>query len=271
MLALAPHDPLASAEEIAAVWPGGARNPLRGYDGWIECYAQLTAFGERDSMREDARANAKARVAEIVARAAAREPVPVELSIGLKAVYPKSAPTLALLDAIDALVVPAAQEVAELQQELAHHAGAGSEAEALAMRVWSAVARSLALRTWAWILLSPGVGTPFGDTGNIEPPSWTADLTAADVLAIYLAHRSLHHDDVHAMVLAMPRDDGGERSALGFGGFGIGLAMELKVEPHRVARRWSIPEQVAAGLTMHEQQRVAEANAKRKRTSGANT
>ncbi len=270
MLALAPNDPLATDAEIAAVWPGGERNPLRGYDGWIECYAQLTAFGERDSMREGARATAKARVAEIVARAAARQPVPVELSIGLHAEYPKSAQTLALLDAIDAIVAPAAQEVVDLQQQLAEAEAPAAEKDVLLGRVWAAIARSLAMRTWAWILLTEGVDTPFGDTGTIEPPDWTAQLTAADVLAIYLAHRSLHHDDVHAMVLAMPRETGGERSALGFGGFGVGLAMELKVEPHRVVRRWSIPEQVAAGLTMHEQQRVAEANAKRRQTAGAN-
>lgn len=260
-LILAPTSPLASAEEVRAIWPGGADNRRRGLDAWIECYAQLARIAAREEAIAASRADASQQLDTVVREAAARQPVPVTLTIGERAVYPKSAWALSWLDSLDAVMAP----VVRLSDEVIREAEALPEGETLdALRAMPALAQGMAIRTWAWILLEPGVGLPFPDEGAIEPPDYTAQLQAEDLLAIYAAHRQMHHTAIAIMASAMPREAGGERSRLSVGGFLASYASEHGLQPSHVLRRWSFPEAMAAAVASYESHRVAEANAKRK-------
>jgi len=256
--------PLATEEEAAAAFPGGANNPLTGHDAWIECYAQLTAFGERRTMREAGREQARERIAEVVARSSARQPRPVALSIGDDyLVHPKAPYALAWLDTIDRIAAPLASHALSLVSLLE-----STDADDVAASRWAPLVHSKAMRTWAWILLSEGAELPFGDSGAIEPPEWTQSLLWPDFIAIYIEHRTLHADDVMAMMAATQSEPGEERSRLGMGGFYAGMALEIKIDAAHLIRRWSFPQSVAANFTAHEQQRIGEANAKRKAQRG---
>jgi hypothetical protein len=252
---------LATAAELAAVWPGGPENGLTGFDGWIACFAQLTRFAGRLEALSSRQAPDATLLENTVRAAAARQPVSVTLSIGDRLVYPKSAWALSWLDSLDAIMRP----VARLVTELADTQGAPDEE----LRGLTALTQGMACRTWAWILLTEGVGLPFPSEGVIDPPEFTEHLLPEDYLAIFVAHRKLHFEAVAIMAAAMPDEERTERSRLSLSGFLSGYASEHGVPPSHLMRRWSFPEAMAAAVAAAEAQRVAEANAKAKRREGA--
>lgn len=258
----APNDPLATADEVKDAWPGGANNRDHGVDGWIECYAQLAGFSARQEVREMRRADALDKLEATVRAAAARQAVPVTLSIGPRSVYPKSAWALAFLDSLDAIMAPVAAMASALS-DVTDDATTPDD-----LRGMPALAQGMAWRTWAWVLLSEGVDLPFPDEGVIDPPEFTAQLLPEDLLAIYSAHRQLHYDACAIMAVAMPHEPG-ERSRLSLGGFLAGYASEHGLPPSVLMRRWSFPEAMAAAVAAFESHRVAEANAKRRQREKA--
>lgn len=264
-LVRAPRSPLATEEEVRAAWPGGENNGDRGLDGWIECYAQLAAFHARAEVREMRKADASEQLESVVRAAAARSPIPVTLSIGERAVYPKSAWALAFLDALDAVIEPLAGLASEIGQSL--QGETASDASLDTLRGMPALAQGMAWRTWAWVLLSEGVELPFPDEGVISPPEYTAQLLPEDFVRIWAAHRTLHYESTAIMALAMPSEPG-EPSRLSLSGFLAGYASEKGLAPSTLMRRWSFPEALAAAVSAYESHRVAEANAKRKRPEG---
>lgn len=253
---------LATAEEVAAVWPGGALNHGQGFTGWIETYAQLTRFAGRLEVSVETHSAAQSQQLEAVVRAASsRAPKPLALTVGDYAVHPKSAHTLAFLDSLEAVQRPLVRLMIDRAQDETLEP---SELEALLP-----MTRSLAQRTWAWVLLTPGVGLPFDDFAPIDPPVWTKELTPEDLLAIYFAHRELHAEAVAIMSAAIPRDGGPAQSRLSLSGFLTGYASEHGLPPSQLMRQWSLPESVAAALASAESHRVAEENAKAKRRDDA--
>ncbi|GAB1344793.1 hypothetical protein [Gemmatimonas sp.] len=253
---------LATAEEIAAVWPGGESNYGLGMTGWIECYAQLTRFAGRLETSGAAQSAAQSAQLESVVRAASsRAPKPVVLSCGDYAVHPKSAHTLAFLDSLEAVQRPLVRLMVTRAQDETLEPG---ELDALLP-----MARSLAQRTWAWVLLSPGVGLPFEDNAQLVPPAWTEQLTPEDLLTIYFAHREIHAEAVAIMSAAIPHDGGPVQSRLSLSGFLTGYASEHGLPPSQLMRQWSLPESVAAALASAEAHRVADENAKAKRSERA--
>lgn len=246
---------IATADEVTAQMPGGQENPLAGLAGWIECYAQLTRFAGR--LEATGSKNDDAQLEAVVRAASTRAPVPLALSCGDHAVYPKSAHALAFLDALDAVQRPLMRVLVARAQDDA--------LESTELDVLLPMARSLAQRTWAWVLLSSGVGLPFDDAAPIDPPAWTMELTPEDLLAIYTAHRRLHADAVAIMSAAIPREGGVAQSRLSLSGFLTGYASEHGLPPSQLMRQWSLPEAVAAALASAEAHRVADANAKARR------
>ena len=247
---------LASAEECAAFWPGGAENPERGFDGFVVCfqqYGRLLGRLERAATGETNHTMLEATVRQ----AAARQPVPVSLSIGERSVYPKSAYALAWLDALDAVTRPVARLVSSLAAEL----------DPDDLRALPPLVQSMAMRTWAWILLCEGVSVPFGDEGAITPPAWTEQLVAEDFLAIFVAHQQLHHQAILIMAAALADDaePTRERSRLSLSGFLAGYASEHGIAPSHLMRRWAFPEALAAAVASAESHRVSKANAKTQR------
>ncbi len=247
---------LASEEECRAYWPGGRENLDRGFDGFVYCYQQYGRLMGRGEPQHGADSKQDALLEATVRAAAARQPMPVQLSIGERLVYPKSAWALAWLDALDSIIAPAATMAAEL---------ASSEDTAIDhLRAFPVLLQAMAVRTWVWVLLSEGVGVPFGDEGVIDPPEYTTKLLPEDLIAIYSAHQKLHYDAITVMAAAMPKEDG-EESRLSLGGFLAGYASEHGVAPSHIMRRWSFPEAIAAAIATYESHRVSQLNAKRKR------
>jgi len=242
---------LATDAEVSACWPGGGDNADRGYDGWIECYAALKSFARRIEQQDQSTAAMRDALAAAVRRAASRASVPVELSVGTRHVHAKSAWALWFLQSLDDTV----RSVAVLAGELTEIA------EAEELRGLPALTNGLAWRTWAWILTTEGVGMPFADAASMTPPLWTEQLLTEDYVALYLAHRSLHHDDIALMAGAFP-SQGGERSRLDLGGFVAAHANEHGLRPSEIIRGWALPEVYAAAIAAAEQHRVAKANAK---------
>lgn len=251
---------LASVDECAAYWPGGAENADRGFDGFIVCFQQYGRLLGRLELRATSGVD-DGQLERAVRAAAARQPMPVLLSIGDRNVYPKSAWALSFLESLDDIVAPMAALVAEISE---HESSANDE-----LRGMPRLVEGLAWRTWSWILLTEGVGLPFGDEGDITPPEWTSTLLFEDIITIWVAHRQLHADAAAIMTSAMPRERG-ERSRLTLSGFLAGYASEHGIAPSHIMRRWSLPEAIAAAMASAESHRVAEANAQRKsRASGA--
>lgn len=241
---------VATDDEIAYVWPRGEGNPYQGYDAWIECYAELKSLTrrvERQASRDTTRDDELERA---VRASASKQPVALALSIGTQCVYPKSAWSLWFLDSLDAVSLALFEQAATI---VADHPD---------LRGFPSIAQGLAYRTWAWVLLHPGVGLPFDDAGLIAPPEWTTHLITEDHVAIYLAHKQLHYDASAIMGSAFPREDK-ERSRLSLSGFLAGYGSEHGIRPSELFRRWSLPEALAAAIASSESYRVAKANAER--------
>lgn len=248
---------VATAEEIARYWPGGSVNRYTGYDGWIECYAQLVRLAGRLERQTQTASQADDKLEATVRAAAARQPIPVALSIGEYAVHQKSAYALAFLDSLEA----ASRPLAALHASLID----GSTEADQTLRAMPDLVAITAWRTWAWVLCTPGVALPFGDVGAIAPPAWTADLLAEDYLLIWTAHRRLHYEATAIMANAMASDGGPERSRLSLSGFLAGYGAEHGIAPSVLIRRWGFPEAVAAAVASYESHRVATANAEAER------
>ncbi len=245
-----PTTPLASPDEIAAVWPGGTSNPYKGADAWIEAYAALRSFARRKEARA-ARSNSN-RLAAVVRDAAARQPRVVSLSIGDRHVYPKSEASLRFLHHLDATVGAISESSVALEDE-----------DSTRLRLLAAIVHSDLLRTWAWVLLHPEPSLPIDDAEQIEPPEWTAQLTPNDYLTIFGAHVEVHRSSMETMAQAFPPEQG-QKSRLGLGGFLSAFAAENGLVPSDVLRRYSVGEIYAAGIASAESHRVATANAKAK-------
>src|SRR5690348_13232097 len=66
---------LATPEEIAAYWPGGAENQEKGKGGWIYCYANYVGFLRRAEARKPTSATAD----RVMLEALRGEPARLEL------------------------------------------------------------------------------------------------------------------------------------------------------------------------------------------------
>lgn len=259
-LLLHPTRPLASSEEVRAAKPGGADNPYQGHAGWIECFALLKGYMRRIEVRETQRDGTEAQLEAIVRDAAARKPIPVELSIGTRHVHQKSAWALHYLDSLEALVRPLF--------DMAKWAAERVDDEAQELKAFPDLLHGTARRVWAWILLHEGVGLPFGDTDDVEPPAWTAELLHEDFAPIYVAHQQMHHTSVMTMALAMQGGAQPNESRLKLHGFLAGYGQEQGIRPADMVRQWGYPESVAGAFAAFEAHRVAEANAKAKSAAG---
>ena len=250
---------LASDEECATYWPGGAENPYRGYDGFIWCFAQFTRLCGRDeeaTKRQDSE-HMEGMLAEAVAAAAAATPVAVDCSDGeTRNVYPKSYVALELLEGLAAVVERTRAIAARALVDM----GDGVTDD-VALQTLLPVTRSRAVCVWAWVITTEGPGFPWdGDAEAVEPPQWTAALAPEDLLALHHAHQTVNRSRLSIMAAAFPADPG-ERSRLGLGGMLASYAHEKGRPPREVMRLLSVGEAVAGAIASYETGEVARRNA----------
>lgn len=245
---------LATEEELAAYWPGGAENDLGGADAWIYAYSQLARFLGRRELLERTRETAREALEGAVRAAAAAQPEPVSLTIGARAVHPKSAYALEWLTALDRTVAAIAGLLVEASDAVREHPSV----------VLPHAARALAVRTWAWVLTHSGPGLPWDDESSpIDPPDWTGALAPEDLLLLDRAHRHVNAERLRIMAAAFPASEDGSESTsrLALGGFLAGYAHEHGQQPSDIVRRWSLGEVFAASIAASEAHRQAEARA----------
>ncbi|HET8777980.1 MAG TPA: hypothetical protein VFN76_10005 [Candidatus Limnocylindria bacterium] len=186
---------LASAEELAAYWPGGAENPGKDVRAWIFCWANLMRMFGRIEDRRVEQEQDDSRVQQLVSEALSDTPEIVELSGGsVVSVYPK---------AFDALTWVRDREweidwLVERRDRLRAR-GAFAENPRLLERVRTMIVYEYHLLAWA--VTHHDVYLPFPPADPPEDvPEQIARLTTKDLERIRLAH--LHVNAVSIALLS---------------------------------------------------------------------
>lgn len=257
-------DGVATPQELADYWPGGAENPEPDPLGrWIVCLAQYTRFaGRLDPVKTDADiAKAEADVLAALRHA----PVPVELVARVRGrpvrleVHPKSFEALLHIESRD-------RELTRLAEAFERLQALPAEAQA----VWGRkLAAEIAYQNQVlcWIVTHPGPGLPFPE-GRDAPavPKRFRDLEAQDVVSILRAHRR-----VAIVRLARVADLIGGGKATGkrqsWASLGATAASELGVASATLLRDWTLESWIAQlSLTADAKAQAAEA-VKKKRSA----
>ena len=239
----------ATAEELDAVWPGGARNAFRGRGAWLWAHAQCHAFLAR---RERLRAQPEHWRA--LNEAAARKPVEVVCSDGTRRrIHPKSLSALSFLDGLKADLVQVLEARALAMQ--------AEEVEELQAYFLTTVLSAQSYLLFAWVVTHPEPGLPFDVMGEMpELPEWLHTLTPEDIVAIVGAHIEVNRTRL-ALVSALLPEQPGE-STLSIEGWVAAYAAEKGLETPTLLSRWSLGELYAAHVSSSVAMREARERAK---------
>lgn len=230
-----------SQADLADYWPGGAENHEAPPGNWIFCYAQLVRMLGWES--PEASALERAAAEREVLAALRREPAHLELVQALPdgrshlTVYPKSFHALLRLDEQDALLARLAEAAEQLRQ---------GPASTLTERLGQVLEEiEYQQQVCVWILTTPGVGLPFGDADlRPVPPTWLAELDAADLVRVLRAHREVNGRRVAALSALIGR----ARKTVGRASWaviGASAASELHTASYTLFRDWSLAEWMA--------------------------
>jgi hypothetical protein len=246
---------LATDEELAAYWPGGAINRLRSRGGWIFCYANYVRFlGRGETEHSDS-------LERLGLQVLAGEPAevtllapPPELERPVLRVYPKGGRALLFCHARDWRIGWLATACRTLQERGA------PEDQALLDRATAELAYQIGL--FVWVITHPGPGLPF-PTGTAlpQPPAPFLALDPVD-----LAQLNLAHAQVNGTRLALLRKQiqltlsPGERAreSTFFDFFG-NLAIELGTPLDRLLEDWSLEQLLGAVLASASTREAARA------------
>jgi hypothetical protein len=163
---------VATADEIAACWPGGADNNDKSTWGWVRCYGSLRVMVARLSPAE--RAAAEAQRKQQVLDALSDTPETVELSGGVtRTVYAKSDVALGMIDGLNRKLAAIVDDASVLRLV--------DTAEAIDLCIRAHSEQSFLQRVMAWIITTPGPGLPFPENAiEVELPDEYASLTPID-------------------------------------------------------------------------------------------
>lgn len=244
-----------SDADLDALSPGGSRNQISDpFGAKLHWYALLQGrLAFVDWKEEDDRRRAE----QALAAALSNEPVALTLEHGLLvAVYPKSYHALAWCDALDRSLTDVTEKAVALE-----------DAE---VATFVPLVRSLAARLWVWILTCREPGLPFDEGAPPEPPAWTMQLTAEDLLAVLRAHVQVNRERIALVATLFPADREAA-SRLSLSGFLGTIAQDLGHRPSDVLRRWSLGEAfaqaVVAAQSAREARKRAEDEAAARRTA----
>lgn len=252
---------LATPEELAAYWPGGANNTAEpGRGQWIFCYANYVRFRGRSEYRESVAAQGEAIALRLLAAAPvviATEGLPEGAPQPL-AVHRKSAWALGHLAAHDLAI-------AHLDAHLQALRGSLAKGDVqLATAIQHARAEELALCVWA--VTHPGPGLPWEPTQEPPPaPDWVRALDPFVTLRVQQTQQRANGTDLVAMKpLLAPDPDATGRGGTLFAGLFAGIAAELGFTPEDVIRSRPLLTLLAQGQLRASAIREAQAAAKEK-------
>jgi hypothetical protein len=226
---------LATAEELAAYWPGGKNNTAEpGRGQWIFCYANFVRFRGRSEHREAAASGAEGVALAILAiepEVIATSGLPLGAP-GPLAVHQKSLWALGHLAAHDTVL-------AQLQAGVAALRGSREPADVkLVAQAQARIAEELTLCVWA--ALHPGPLLPWDPNGPLpEAPDWVRSLDGYVVLRIQRAYQRVNGTNLAAIrVLLAPDPDagGGDTPLTLFAGILSGTKADLGFTPERMIR-----------------------------------
>jgi hypothetical protein len=230
----------ATAEELAAYWPGGSANPGRDLSAWMHCFLNMGRFLGRTE--NEGPTEAERQLAEEAAQNALRgEPLEVELvdpAAARRYVFPKSAHALFHL----------AERDTYLGHLTAQHDRLAAMETAGAVLAKGRVLQEInyQLRVFAWIICHPECGLPFPDQDpRPAPPAWTEALAVFDFPRLILANRTVNGArlDLLFKQLAPPRGDGSR--ALSWSSLIVAASERLKMPSTRLARDLSLESVIA--------------------------
>lgn len=234
---------LVTDEALAAVRPGGAKNPSKQVWGWVKYYGELCAFHERGVQHESGGTNAERTALAALARA------PIVLT-GLRpqadgsptqwTVHPKGYMAHEYVHEKDLLLATLNGWTHRL-----HTSGLDNQHE-LAERV--ATERAYTQGLLAWIATTPGAYLPFDPHVTRDPdvPAEYRDLDEFDLLRIQQAWAKVNAGRGAALseLIAPPKDDGnpGHR---GWSIFFSTLGTRMNTPVAQLMRDYTIPELLA--------------------------
>ena len=235
---------LASAEELAAVRPGGGENPGHGLYQEVRHFGHLCGFLERDE-----RSDPKQRAADAALSAALLElPKPLEVvtrnadgSTTPWKVYPKSFRVIVDCDVRDRVLQALALRLDSLQSIPPDRLTAGI-AEDLD-RLSRELTRQMGML--AWIATSPGPGFPYPEGADPEPdpPQEVADLDPWDLWQVASTWHKVNAERLEMTeVLLSPQrpnsKDGRQRPSWAVLFSSVGT--DLDIDPARLMRDRSL-------------------------------
>lgn len=235
---------LATAEELAAVRPGGDENPGRGLYQEVRYFGHLCGFLERDD-----RSDPQQRAADAALSAALLElPKPLDVvtrnpdgSTTAWKVYPKSFRVIVDCDVRDRVIQALTVRVEALREI------AGADLTGPAALDLDRLARELTrqMGMMAWIATTPGPGFPYveGSDPEPDPPPSVADLDPWDLWQVAQAWHKVNAErlEMTDVLLAPQRKDnrdGKQRPSWAVLFSAVGT--DLDIDPARLMRDRSL-------------------------------
>lgn len=245
---------------IDDIRPGGASNPATDAYAWLKFLQRLVALhAGTGSGTAPAKAN-DAEIEDVLADALADEPESVTCADGsTHLVYPKSYHALRFMDFLDArlqLATSAAQAIA----------AAGSSREGARAPLFAPLVESLTVRTWLWILTTPGPALPFDDgQEDPQPPAWTTQIAPEDLVRFLRAHHSVNARRLAFLSRAFPPDSASGDGRLSIAGFLGSFARETGRKPRDLMRRTTLGSLFASAVTAADAHKRARDAARKER------
>jgi hypothetical protein len=257
---LAESPELATAEDLAAYWPGGAQNTVVGRGGWYYCYACYVGMVWQMKYLEggEVREADAAIIRQAILEAFREKPVMVELvgsgphgNPATVGVYPTSFDTLSLIDEIDA-------QVRWLLERLLWLEGQWGAKAALKYPEVLREVTELQL-TLAWIVTTPGCGAPFNPADGLPPlPDEARRYDPLDVLNILRAHHTVHRKRLELITGSLRRTGG---TAPSWATLAVGAAKALQQPIEHLMRNRSLPAWLAQAAISWDAEREARESA----------
>lgn len=210
---------LASEDEVARWWPGGAENPTRDRGAWIVAYGRLAVYlarGDRDTSADRERTalaalRSEPKVVDLVT------PLDERTRVTVHAKGHDALRTLAQMERVQ-------RELVLWRTQLEEEPEPGPDTTKALDGIARALTRTCA--TFVWTVTHPGPGVPWSDRFVMPwdqddlPPSWCWDVDPYDLVRLAGAHTEVNYGRLQTL----PRTEEGKEGGLGWATFFANVA-----------------------------------------------